>query len=87
MLQELIFTKVILAFIATFAAATFTNIDVIAYHLGISTSGKDFIEILKNGCNFFGIPFDDSNNFSSKNSNEKEIAMIQADISFAKKKT
>ena len=65
----------------------FSNIDVIAYHLGISTTGKDFIEILKHGCNFFGIPFDDGNNFSSTNfadSNEKELVLIQADISAAK---
>ena len=62
----------------------FSNIDVIAYHLGISTTGSDFIEILKHGCNFFGIPFDDGNNFSFTNSNEKELAMIQADISAAK---
>ena len=73
----------------------FSNIDVIAYHLGISTNGKDFIEILKHGCNFFGISFDDSNERFSKtqtsahfnpstNSNENELEIIQNDISFAK---
>lgn len=56
----------------------FSNIDVIAYHLGISTTGKDFIEILKHGCNYFGIPFD-----IYTDSNEKEPAMIKADISTA----
>lgn len=41
---------------------------------------------MKHGCNFFGIPFDVGNNFSSKHfvdSNESERAMIQADISAA----
>lgn len=33
----------------------FSNIDVIAHHLGLSTSGADFIEILKHGCEYFSM--------------------------------
>lgn len=38
----------------------FSNIDIIANHLGISTSGKDFFEVVKFGCQEFGLPFVDS---------------------------
>ncbi len=38
----------------------FSNIDVIANHLGISTTGKDFFNVVKFGCQEFGLPFVDS---------------------------
>ena len=37
----------------------YSNIDIIANHLGISTNGKDFIEVVKFGCQEFGLPFID----------------------------
>lgn len=35
----------------------FSNIDVIAYHLGLKISGKDFVEIVKHGCQILAIDF------------------------------
>ena len=37
----------------------YSNIDIIANHLGISTNGKDFVEVVKFGCQEFGLPFID----------------------------
>lgn len=37
----------------------YSNIDIIAKHLGIGTSGKDFIEVVKFGCQEFGLTFTD----------------------------
>lgn len=39
---------------------SFNNIDIIAYHLGLSTRGKDFIDVVKFGCDICGIPFEDN---------------------------
>lgn len=37
---------------------TINNIDVFAAKIGVSTSGKDFVEAVKEGCNYFGIDTD-----------------------------
>ena len=37
----------------------YSNIDIIAKHLGIGTNGKDFIEVVKFGCQEFGLTFTD----------------------------
>lgn len=37
----------------------YSNIDIIAKHLGIGTTGKDFIEVVKFGCQEFGLTFTD----------------------------
>ena len=65
----------------------FSNIDVIAHHLGLSTTGSDFIEILKFGCEHFGIG---TNWFTTNkpptpttNQNPKESELIRADIAKA----
>ena len=59
----------------------FSNIDVIAHHLGISTTGEDFIEVLKHGCRYFGIYTNFDNNQSAINTPELEI--IRSDIETA----
>ena len=40
---------------------SFNNIDIIAHHLGLSTRGRDFVEVVKFGCQFLGIDFPTSN--------------------------
>lgn len=58
----------------------FSNIDVIAHHLGIGTTGKDFCEVVKYGAEFFGLPLDDhgykrrARNFSTR-PQKKEATM------------
>lgn len=36
---------------------SFNNIDIIAHYLNLPTRGKDFAEVIKFGCQIFGIPF------------------------------
>ena len=43
----------------------YSNIDIIAHHLGVGTTGKDFVEVVKFGCQIFGLSFDGNNNFSN----------------------
>ena len=64
----------------------FSNIDVFAHHLGLSTTGSDFIEILKFGCEHFGLGTDW---FTAKqpptiNHNSEEIELIRTDIAKAR---
>ncbi len=46
----------------------YSNIDIIANYLGVGTTGKDFIEVIKFGCQEFGLPF--ANDSPVKNSPE-----------------
>ena len=39
---------------------SYNNIDIIANHLGITTRGKDFIDVIKFGCQLFGLPFEEN---------------------------
>lgn len=43
---------------------SFTNIDVIAHHLGLGTTGKDYVEVVKYGCEYFGIEMSGAMNYS-----------------------
>ena len=57
----------------------FSNIDVIAHHLGLSTTGSDFIEILKFGCEHFGINADW--NYNAYSGSKKEERPVHSDLS------
>lgn len=52
---------------------SFTNIDVIAHHLGLGTTGKDFVEVVKYGCEYFGIETSEEMNY---NFNLKEVKKV-----------
>lgn len=60
----------------------FSNIDIIAHHLSLSTTGSDFIEILKFGCEHFGISTNwySTNQPPTTNHNLKELELIRTDI-------
>lgn len=64
----------------------FSNIDVFAHHLALSTTGPDFIEILKFGCEHFGIGTNwfSANQPSITNHDSKELELIRTDISTAR---
>ena len=71
----------------------FTNIDVIAHHLDLSTTGSDFIEILKHGCTYFGIysdwsdysrPASERTPSNHNTSDTNELELIRTDISAAR---
>ena len=38
---------------------SFNNVDIIAHYLNLPTRGKDFVEVVKYGCQIFGLPFNE----------------------------
>ena len=56
----------------------FSNIDVIAHHLGLSTTGSDFIEILKFGYEHFGINADWNSTEYSGSKQERTTSVTQS---------
>lgn len=52
---------------------SFNNIDIIAHHLHLSNRGKDFVEIVKFGCQLFGIDFPTSNVTVPKHNSPKPV--------------
>ena len=52
---------------------SFNNIDIIAHHLGLSTHGRDFVEVVKFGCELLGIDFSNSNSTPQKHNPPKPV--------------
>ena len=63
----------------------FSNIDVIANYLGVGTSGKDFVEVIKFGCQIFGLPFADDSPVKNSVETFERLAEAQNNLpSFVK---
>ncbi len=52
---------------------SFNNIDIIAHHLGLSTRGRDFVEVVRFGCELFGIDFSISNSTPQRHNPRKPV--------------
>ena len=64
---------------------SFTNIDVIAHHLGLGTTGEDFKEVVKYGSEYFGIEIGeeiDAKESAKPNSGEKNLEIKKVSEEF-----
>lgn len=55
----------------------FSNIDIIANHLGIETTGKDFFDVVKFGCQEFGLPFVNSDETAMTNEKVEKFDKLE----------